>query len=75
MCTDSHRVFQCFSAHGYNLKSEHILQEKYNTSLEEVWKFVPKFRNQEPFDAEICFILTLPVKNPLKDLLHVSTYS
>ena len=65
-------VIPSFSGKSTNLKSEYLLRTKYNTTLEDVWNFVPRFRNQEPFNVEICFILTLPIKQVLNGILNVS---
>ena len=50
-----------------------MLHERYNATFEEVWKFVPRIRNEEPFDVEICFILTLPIEKPIENILNVSS--
>ena len=70
--TFSKLLIPSFSGRGTNLKVEHLLRTKYNATLEEVWNFVPRFRNQEPFNLEICFILTLPIKQVLNGILNVS---
>ena len=53
--------------------SQEMLHERYNATFEEVWKFVPRIRNEEPFDVEICFILTLPIEKPIENILNVSS--
>ena len=50
-----------------------MLLEQYNATFEEVWKFIPRIRNEEPFDVEICFILTLPIEKPIENILNVSS--
>ena len=37
-----------------------ILKEEYNTTFDDVWKFVPKITNNPPYEASICLIWSLP---------------
>ena len=35
---------------------------------------MPRIRNEEPFDVEICFILTLPIVKPIENIVNVSNW-
>ena len=43
-----------------NLHDSVLLKQKYNTSIDDVWKFVPKIYENPPFTTFICLIWTFP---------------
>ena len=43
-----------------NLHDSVLLKQKYNTSIDDVWKFVPKIYENPPFTTFICLMWTFP---------------
>ena len=68
-------IFLYISETGGDLKNEYFLQEMYNTTIDNVWQFVPKFHHEEPFNTVICLIWTPPYqKTFLNETTNVRTY-
>ena len=37
-----------------------VLEEMYNATFDDVWKFVPRITSEPPYEATICLIWSLP---------------
>ena len=50
------------------MSDEHILQEIYNVTIDDVWYFAPRTQPDKPYNMAICLIWTPPYKIPLNSL-------
>ena len=63
---DFHEYRVIFNASGVNddLMDPKVLQEKYNTTKDYAWQFVPSISRDEP-NFVICLIWTMPIEYQL----------
>ena len=52
-----------------DLMDPKVLQEKYNTTIDDAWQFVPSISRDEP-NFVICLIWTMPIEHQLASGLN-----